>query len=604
MVVRLSDQYYSAQINFAGRVGVGSRDKGPIMSINSKILAVFAVILGIMGLSSAFVLYQIAREGPKLETARAALEETASHEIPLATAIGALRLDVAQVQQFLQDISATRGLDGLDSGYAEAQKSADDFRRQLADARANASALHRDDILTALDGVETRFAPYYETGKRMTAAYVKDGPAGGNPMMGEFDGHAANMQAALEQLRTLVEKSMVGRLGELRQMSLDVRQDNDTMFSAIIGTAAVGFLMVAAAMAGFFRFFRRRFGDLLADLANVKEHRFEASMRSRADSRDEFGAIARCLAEVRVKLVEGDQLKADQEQRRARADADRRQLMQRIAGDFDSRVGGIVKAVSAATGQLQAAARAMTGIADETSRGTEAVSAAFSESNGNVEAVASATEQMSNSIREISGQIARASQASRSAVGTVGATSERMQALAGISSRIGEVVEMIQGIAEQTNLLALNATIESARAGEAGRGFAVVASEVKQLAGQTARATEEIARQIEGVQSATREAADGMQEVSGIIRQVDEISSAIAAAIEQQGAATQEIAHNAQRVAGLSQRIGGNFNQVAKATQQTGVTAGQVMTAADHLSAQARQLQTEAAQFIQQVRAG
>jgi methyl-accepting chemotaxis protein len=165
------------------------------------------------------------------------------------------------------------------------------------------------------------------------------------------------------------------------------------------------------------------------------------------------------------------------------------------------------------------------------------------------------------------------------------------------------VVSLISDIAGQTNLLALNATIEAARAGEAGRGFAVVASEVKSLATQTAKATDDIGRQIMQIQDATKEAVGSIQAISETIHQINQIASAIAAAVEEQGVATQEIARNVQQVAAGTQQVTANITGVSQGTSLTGTSASEVLGAADELSRQAEVLRNEITHFISDVKA-
>jgi len=179
-----------------------------------------------------------------------------------------------------------------------------------------------------------------------------------------------------------------------------------------------------------------------------------------------------------------------------------------------------------------------------------------------------------------------------------------VQSLAGAANKIGEVVSLITDIAEQTNLLALNATIEAARAGDAGKGFAVVASEVKNLANQTAKATEEISTQISGIQDANANAVGAIQRIGSTISDINEIASTIAAAVEEQGAATQEIACNVEQAANGTSEVNTNISGVTAAVSETGHAADEILSASGELSQQSEVLKTEVDQFLVQVRAG
>jgi methyl-accepting chemotaxis protein len=247
--------------------------------------------------------------------------------------------------------------------------------------------------------------------------------------------------------------------------------------------------------------------------------------------------------------------------------------------------------VSSASGQLRTASDEVAGAADATTAQAQTVSAASDQANTNVQMVATAAEEMSSSIMEISGQLQEAlrvaSEATRQAEDTVAVMDEL-----GVSSQeIGEVVKVITNIAEQTNLLALNATIEAARAGEAGKGFAVVAHEVKQLASQTAMATDEIADKIRGVQDRTGNAVTGIRSIAEVIDQVNEISTSIAGAVEQQNAAIAEIARSASEASRGTEEVSRSIGEVSDAAVGTAGSAEQVRSAAGELAGVAGELE-------------
>ena len=220
-----------------------------------------------------------------------------------------------------------------------------------------------------------------------------------------------------------------------------------------------------------------------------------------------------------------------------------------------------------------------------------------------MQSVAGATEQLTASIREISQQVANSAGVAGQAAEEARRTNEKVTGLARAAQKIGEVVSMIQDIAGQTNLLALNATIEAARAGEHGKGFAVVASEVKALANQTARATEEIATQIEGIQGATSEAVAAIQGIDGTIGRLNEIANAIAAAVEEQGAATGEIADSIQRAAQGTEDVNRNLGGITQTSSEIGATADQTLAAATGLSTLSEKLREEVDGIVTSIRA-
>lgn len=323
-----------------------------------------------------------------------------------------------------------------------------------------------------------------------------------------------------------------------------------------------------------------------------------------ADRKDEFGGIAKALLVFRENGRAVRKLQAEQEEARRHAEDERRALMLRLANDFESKIGGIVGTVSSASTELQASAEHMAQAAKDTVTESEIVNDMSSRASSNVATVASATEELTASIGEIGRRVSEAAQVSSKAVGEADRTTKAVGGLATMVEKIGDVVSFINEIANQTNLLALNATIEAARAGEAGKGFAVVASEVKNLATQTAKATEEISAQISAIQSETRTAVEAIQAISRTIATIDTISATIASAVEQQGAATKEIANNITEVAAATQDVSQSSARVSAISTQTGEAAGEVTSASSELSRQAELLRAQVDDFLATVRRG
>ncbi len=274
----------------------------------------------------------------------------------------------------------------------------------------------------------------------------------------------------------------------------------------------------------------------------------------------------------------------------------------RLADTFEADIGAVVDSVATSAGQLQGAARTLTDAAAEAGREAMAVSEAGMQANADVQAVAAAAEQMAASVEEITRRVAEAADVARRAVAEAKATDSTVRGLADAASRIGDVVRLIGEIAGQTNLLALNATIEAARAGEAGKGFAVVASEVKSLAGQTAKATEEIGRQISEMQGATNQAVDAIRAIGTTVDRTSDIATAIAAAVEEQGATTREIARSAAQVAKATGTVAQRIEGIRAAADATGGSAGAVLQASGALSGDAATLRERADGFLRAVR--
>jgi methyl-accepting chemotaxis protein len=277
--------------------------------------------------------------------------------------------------------------------------------------------------------------------------------------------------------------------------------------------------------------------------------------------------------------------------------------MAELADEFEKNVLGSVDAVSAAATELESTAKAMSVTAEQTSHRSTTVSAAAEEATANVSVVAASTEEMGKSVAEIAEQVSHSTNIAARAVDRAKETSETIESLAKAAEKIGEVVKMISDIAEQTNLLALNATIESARAGEAGRGFAVVAAEVKSLATQTAKATEDIASQINEMQCITGRSVEAITAIQSTIDEMNEVSVTINAAVEEQSAATSEIARNTHEAAEGTQDVSRNIIAVLEGANETGAASASLVESSVEIGKQAEVLNEKVQGFLTSIRA-
>ncbi len=319
---------------------------------------------------------------------------------------------------------------------------------------------------------------------------------------------------------------------------------------------------------------------------------------------DEIGQMASAVQVFKDNAIEKLRLEEEQAAAAQRADDEKRHAMMEMADQFQAHVKAVVDGVSSSANEMQATAQQMSETAEETSRQSANVASASDQATANVQTVAATAEELSASITEIGRQVMQSAKVAESAVAEAETTNGTVQGLAAAASRIGDVVSLITDIAGQTNLLALNATIEAARAGEAGKGFAVVAQEVKNLASQTAKATEEISQQITAVQEETNGAVGAIEKIRSIIGEVNDIATTISSAVEEQGVSTQEIARNVQQAARGTQDVNSNIEIVSKAAGETGSAAGQVLNAAQEMSRQAEEMRGEVERFLGEVRAG
>jgi methyl-accepting chemotaxis protein len=318
---------------------------------------------------------------------------------------------------------------------------------------------------------------------------------------------------------------------------------------------------------------------------------------------DEIGDMVRATEVFRDNALAMERMKAEQEALKAQSEAEKRAAMQALANGFEASVMAVVDAVAAASTELEASAASLSRTAGEAANRSNEVAQAADVSAQNVQTVASASEEMAASANEIAGQVNQAKDVSHLAELKARDADATVRELRTAALRIGEVVDLITEIASQTNLLALNATIEAARAGEAGRGFAVVAAEVKRLAEQTAKATEDIASQVTGIQGATDGAVHALGAIASTITEINAISTSIAASVEEQTAAIREIGRNTAGVAQGTQDVGRSIAFVREGASETGAAAQQSLGAAKELGMQSNMLRDEVRRFIEQIRA-
>jgi len=374
---------------------------------------------------------------------------------------------------------------------------------------------------------------------------------------------------------------------------------HSTLWGIVLGLvgAALGCLVVGLAMvAGIVGPVR----SLTEAMRRLAQHDLTVIV-SATDRKDEIGAMAAAVEVFKQNMIETDRLAAERHQD-IEARTRRVERRDQLTATFEASIERVVATVSRAAGDMRGSAQTLDGTAHRTSERANAAAVASEQASSNVQTVASATEQLAASTNAISEQVSRAAQTASQASAEARHTDTTVKGLSEAAQKIGDVVNFINDIASQTNLLALNATIEAARAGEAGKGFAVVANEVKSLATQTAKATEDIRREVEEMQAASHQAARAIEGIVTTISDINEISTAIAAAVEEQGAATREIARNVQQAALGARDVSTNIDSVNQAAAETGSAAREVLGAADSLSGEAETLRREVETYLVGIR--
>ncbi|WP_448615010.1 methyl-accepting chemotaxis protein [Modestobacter sp. URMC 112] len=533
-----------------GRRTVGVQNA--ILAVGAAGMAA-AMVVGGFALTGLTAAGETLDEVGRLEDALTAVQEVQTSNADVTGWQTAYAWDARRIGGIaaVQDDNANR------AGFLD---SADRLRGQLA---AMPTDVLDEAELAAFEQIQTQWDAYFAVDDQVVAAYRQGTPAGveaGDALV-LGDGYEVYFQVL--ELTAQLRESVDARTAAAGEAA-DVQQQRSLwiMVAAIV-VGAIATLALAVAVA---RRIVRPLNAVVSVAAAVAAG--DLTRTTGVQRGDEVGRAAAAL--------DG-------------AVADLREVLASVAASAD--------AVAASSEELSASSSQISASAEETSAQSGVVSAAAEEVSRNVGTVAAGAEEMGASIREISQNANEAARVAASAVAEAQATTETITKLGTSSQEIGAVVKAITSIAEQTNLLALNATIEAARAGEAGKGFAVVANEVKELAQETARATEDIARRVEAIQGDTTKAITAIGGISAVIGSINDFQLTIASAVEEQTATTQEMSRSVQEAAGGSTEIATNITGVSAAASSTTEALSQTRVAVDELSKMASDLRTTVGRF-------
>ncbi|WP_316188515.1 MULTISPECIES: HAMP domain-containing methyl-accepting chemotaxis protein [unclassified Bradyrhizobium] len=535
---------------------------------------------------------------------RAATTKTDAHGATAGLDAAGIQVALANrtdTQRLFQPLRIAAAVDGvrvsaMRFGTTLANADAIDAKNTLANAQAVVAA------------TETEIAPTSEAKLKMLVAALKAELTADAAALDEVVKAASDLrskQAELVNASTAIEEQVHRinqRLGAMRAEQGDKTAVavGDTR-QTVITTAAVALVLgcvLAWLIGGSVSGPIRGMTDRMQSLASGE---LEQPIPG-GEQRDEIGRMARAVEVFRDNALAVRRMEQEAAAQREAAEADRTRMMAELASRFEQGMQGVITGVGGRADQMGSSASDLARVAERGRGLAEAVANRAEQASVNVQTVASATQELAASIREISSQVQRSVAVSNRATQETQRTSELVNGLSSAAEKIGNIIQLIQAIASQTNLLALNATIEAARAGDAGKGFAIVASEVKNLASQTAQATEQIASQIATIQDATDETVSAITQFESTVREMAEISNAIASAVEQQGAATGEIARNVEEAASGTAAVSREIVDVRAVAGETDAGAEAALAAAAALQQQAVSLKSNVADFLKTIR--
>ncbi|WP_321338524.1 methyl-accepting chemotaxis protein [uncultured Cohaesibacter sp.] len=543
-------------------------------SLTFKSLLFFG-LLTMVGMAVGLVSYF------KSDAAREAVAERAVMESQVSSMEG-LKLDIQNQAIALKSFLLTGDLDWSDTVKKDHSEISKHFDQMAAKIQ--------------IDGVKKEWLNWHNSFAGKQLKMMRD------PMTVELARAIEVSGQSNEQLKAVMA-NIDQQIAQLRSQMDQLTAEQNAELNSVTSAALIGLVLMIAAAIGLAFLNNQIVSRPLKKMVNVTGALADGdlSVDIASNRGDEIGKMYQALSVFQVNLKRSKELELDAEEQRKQAEVTRKEEMRRLADEFDNVVGSIVSKQAELCAQMEQNSSHLADKAGQTVERSVAVSASTQQANANVQAVASATEELSASIQEISGQVTSAARLASEANHEVELTSQSVADLQRVLQEVGSVTRLINDIAEQTNLLALNATIEAARAGEAGKGFAVVASEVKELASQTAKATEEIDRQLTNMENAANSSINATETVANKVLEITEQTTAMAAATDQQSAATSEIAQNVNEAATGTNHVSQDIETVSGIAQETGDLATSVQNMIADMNTQTRELQSKADKFIKHV---
>ena len=565
-----------------------------------------AIAGGMDSVRKALDAYQtsFAATGEAVDRLRSAVNKTEAQGAVAGLDLGGIQVALANRADAERLMNPMRLAGGIDSTRVAIMR----YGASLAAADAADAKLTLDHAERAITDTESEIGGLDEPKLKSLVAALKGTLAADAAALDEVTKAAADLrarQADLTKASATIDEQVSNinqRLGEVRaekgtQTGLAVQDIRRTVLITAVSALVLGCILawlIGSSVSGPIR----RMTDRMQALAAGELDEAIAG----GESRDEIGRMARAVEIFRNNALMVRRMEQDAASQRDTAQADRSRVMADLAVRFEQGMQGVISGVGGRADEMSRSAGELARVAERGRGLAEAVAHRAEQASSNVQMVAAATQELAASIREISSQVQRSVTVSSRAMQETQRTSGLIRDLSSAAEKIGTIIQLIQAIASQTNLLALNATIEAARAGDAGKGFAIVASEVKNLASQTAQATEQIASQIATIQSATGETVAAISQFDSTVCEIAEISNAIASAVKQQDSATGEIARNVEHVASGTAAVSTEIVDVRAVAGETDAGAEAALTAAAALQEQAVSLKGSVKDFLQTIR--